>query len=137
MSPEEWFATKPAAGWSPEVRAAYVAFAARLMRDEPLAVKVGAGGLSFYKPTLTGPVFVCHYNATPRGGSTATGFADFRRDALEHRLDLPTAIERLQSSLGPTITLRAGRIWHSLHFPAERAADIADALRDEIIAHVS
>ncbi|HEY0605738.1 MAG TPA: hypothetical protein VGD58_22635 [Herpetosiphonaceae bacterium] len=126
-----------AAQWSPETRAIYRDFSERLMRQDVLSVKVGKGGLSYYKATSSGPIFICHFNAQPRYSTGDLGFADFRRDTLERVLDFPALLAGLQSALGPEIEIKAGNIWYSFHFPLARRAQIADALREQIVAQIS
>ncbi|HEY0733980.1 MAG TPA: hypothetical protein VGD69_03670 [Herpetosiphonaceae bacterium] len=125
-----------AAQWSPEARAIYHDFSERLMQQDALSVKVGKGGLSYYKTTSSGPIFVCHFNAQPRSSTGDLGFADFRRDTLEHVLDFPAVLTGLQSALGPEIAIKSGNIWYSFHFPLARRAEIADALREQIVANI-
>jgi hypothetical protein len=125
-----------AAQWSPETQAAYRDFSERLMQQDALTVKVGKGGLSYYKTTASGPIFVCHFNAHPRGGTGDLGFADFRRDALERVLDFPAVLAELQALLGPEIAIKSGKIWYSFHFPLARRAAIADALREQIVSKI-
>lgn len=125
-----------AADWSPETRAIYRDFSERLMRQAALTVKVGKGGLSYYKTSAGGPIFVCHFNAAPRGGNADLGFADFRRDTLERVLDFPMMLAALQAALGPEITIKSGKIWYSFHFPLARRAEIADALGEQIVAQI-
>lgn len=126
-----------AAQWSPEMRVAYREFSERLMQQDALTVKVGKGGLSYYKATAGGPIFVCHFNAQPRGGTGDLGFADFRRDALERVLDFPAVLTDLQSALGSEIAIKSGKIWYSFHFPLARRTEIADALRKQIVAKIA
>ncbi|MBV9789548.1 MAG: hypothetical protein JOZ51_15285 [Chloroflexi bacterium] len=126
-----------AADWSPKTRAIYRDFSERLMQRDALTVKVGKGGLSYYKTTAGGPIFVCHFNAEPRGGNADLGFADFRRDTLERVLDFPMMLADLQAALGPEITIKPGNIWYSFHFPLARRAEIADALRAQIISQIA
>lgn len=121
-----------AAQWSPEIRATYREFSERLMQHDALTIKVGKGGLSYYK----GPIFVCHFNARPRGGSDDLGFADFRRDTLERVLHFPAMLADLQAALGPEIAIKAGNIWYSFHFPLARRAEIAEALREQIVSKI-
>lgn len=125
-----------AAQWSPATRAIYRDFSERLMWQDALTIKVGQGGLSYYKTSASGPIFVCHFNAEPRGGNTELGFADFRRDTLEHVLAFPAVLAGLQTAFGPEITIKAGKIWYSFHFPLAQRAEIADALREQIIAQI-
>lgn len=126
-----------AAQWSPEIRAVYRTFCEHLMQREALTVKVGKGGLSFYKTIPAGAIFVCHFNAAPRGGSTDLGFADFRCDTLERVLDLPAAMTGLQSAFGPEIEIKTGNIWYSFHFPLARSSAIADTLREHVVSRIA
>lgn len=126
-----------AAQWSQETRAVYRDFSERLMQQEALTVKVGKGGLSYYNPTSSGPIFVCHFNATPRSGTSDLGFADFRRDTLERVLDFSAVLAGLQSALGPEIEIKSGTIWYSFHFPLAGRTEIAEALREQIVSRIA
>ena len=125
-----------AAQWSPETRAIYRDFSERLMRQAVLIAKVGKGGLSYYQTIAGGQIFVCHFNAEPRGGNAELGFADFRRDTLERVLDFPAVLAGLQAALGHEIAIKSGKIWYSFHFPLARHSEIADALREQIVAQI-
>lgn len=134
---DELFESDPfAVTWSQSTRLVYRAFCDHLMGDEALSVRAGRGGLSFYKTTSTGPVFVCHFNALPRSGEERVGFADFRRDVLQGRLDLDAALESMQHALGPESPIKPGKVWCSVHFPLSRAPAVADAFREHLIAKV-
>jgi hypothetical protein len=125
-----------AAAWSPGTRALYRAFCERIMQHGALDVQIGKGGLSFYKSTADGRVFVCHFNAAPRGKQNELAFADFRKDALKERLDLDAALNALQAAVGPDIPIKNGKVWCSLHFPLARSLDIADAFATHVVAQL-
>jgi hypothetical protein len=123
-----------ARGWSPSTRALYRAFCERIMRHTALDVQIGKGGLSFYAQTDSRRLFVCHFNAAPRGGQAELGFADFRQDVLQERLDLPATIQALQAAVGADVPIKVGKVWCSLHFPLARVPRIADAFATHLVA---
>lgn len=125
-----------AQAWPLNIRNAYLAFYKRLTKSIPLSVKIGKGGLSFYKETKDGSVFVCHFNAMPQRGRTDLGFADFRFDALRQRLNMDTTIRALQKTAPPEIHIKVNKLWCSLHFPLTRANDVADLFTEHIISKV-
>ncbi|MCG8350718.1 MAG: hypothetical protein MI924_23355 [Chloroflexales bacterium] len=137
MTVDQLFETDPfALTWAPSTRDVYRTFCDRLMRDGPLSIKIGKGGLSFSKPTPIGLVFICHFNAVPRSGEERLGFADFRKDVLHNRLDLDLVLQNMQHALGPESPIKIGKIWCSMHFPLTRAPEIADIFAEHLIAKV-
>jgi hypothetical protein len=125
------------ASWSGSARACYQCFTERLSQDAPLTIKVGKGGLSYYKQTAHGRLFVCHFNAIPRRETSELGFADFRQDLLAPVLDVPRMIADLQAAVGSDLAIKPGKVWCSLHFPLARSADVADAFRVHLIAKLA
>ena len=137
MTSDQLFDNDPfARKWTPPTRVTYQRFCDRVMRNEPLGVKTGNGGLSFYKPTATGNVFVCHFNAAPRGGEELLGFADFRKDVLQDRLDFELTLQDMGQALGPESPIKVGKKWCSMHFPLVRAPEVADIFAEHLIARV-
>jgi hypothetical protein len=120
--------------WPADTRRRYLDFCRHLMRADPLAVKTGAGGLSFYKALDGRKIFVCHFNASPRRGQAGLGFADFRRDALQDCLDVDRALRALRRALGEEIEVKAGKTWCGLHFPLRQSTRVADAFREHIVS---
>jgi hypothetical protein len=60
MNIQKLLAEDPIAqNWSAQTRKNYVAFSRRLANNHPLTLKIGKGGLSYYKATPSGMVFVC------------------------------------------------------------------------------
>lgn len=125
------------ASWSEATRMLYRTFTERLTQQEPLTIKVGKGGLSYYKATVHGPLFVCHFNAIPRRDQHELGFADFRQDVLAPVLHVPAVIAELQTVVGSDIEIKVGKVWCSFHFPLVRSADVADALRVHLISKIT
>jgi hypothetical protein len=123
--------------WSAAVQARYLDFCKHLMQAERLSVKTGAGGLSFYKELDGERVFVCHFNARPRSAQIGLGFADFRRDALEGRLNVDRVLGALRRRLGPQVEVKEGKLWCGLHFSLRLAPRVADAFRIHIISPMS
>ena len=137
MTVAELLVTHPIAQqWTPATRALYTTFSALLMHDEPLLVKIGKGGLSYSKPTPTGDVFVLHFNAAPRGNDEALAFADFRKDALQSRLDLEVTLHTLQKALAASSLIKCGKVWCSLHFPLAKAPHVARVFAEHLIAKI-
>src|SRR5687768_9807086 len=99
--------------WSPQAEASYRQFSNLLMQHSTLDIKIGKGGLSYYKPTPTGSVFVCHFNARPQSKRDDIGFADFRFDALRDRLDLDATLQALQAAASPDIQIKVNKLWCS------------------------
>lgn len=122
--------------WPLDIRNAYLAFYKRLTKRAPLSVKIGKGGLSFYKELKDASVFVCHFNAMPQRGRTDLGFADFRFDALRQRLNVDTTIRTIQKTASPEIHIKVNKLWCSLHFPLTQANDVADLFTTHIISKV-
>jgi hypothetical protein len=132
---QELFSQQPTitGAWPAATRALYQTFTDHLGRDTPVTIKVGKGGLSYYAATGQGRLFVCHFNAQPRGAVPDVGFADFRQDVLLPFLDVPTMRSELQAALGgPEINV--GAIWCSFRFPLAHSAAVADALRTHLLA---
>jgi hypothetical protein len=102
------------------------------MRDEPLTVKRGKGGLSYYKHR----VFVCHFNARPRSGQEDVGFADFRFDALRPYLEIEPTIRAMQDDALPQVQIKSHKLWCGLHFPLSLVEHVAGLFRDHILSNV-
>ena len=111
---------------------AYELFSARLMRDEPLIVKSGKGGLSYYR----NGVFVCHFNARPQKKRSDLGFADFRYDALRRYMDVETTIHAIRNDALPDVQIKSHKLWCSLHFPLSELEHVADLFLIHIISKV-
>jgi len=122
--------------WSPQTRETYLAFTQRLLHNHPLSIKVGKGGLSYYKQTRRDLVFVCHFNATPQAQNEELGFADFRLDALRGRLNLSVALRALRKAASDDMHFKVSKLWCSLHFPLWRSSQVADLFRQHIIVKV-
>lgn len=129
-------ASEIAKGWLLDVRETYAAFHNHLTQEESLIVKVGRGGLSFYKETRTGPVFVCHFNAAPQRGKSDLGFADFRFDALREQLDLSATLKSILAAAPPEVQVKVNKLWCSLHFPLTSADRVAEIFVQHIIAKI-
>ena len=114
----------------PEI--AYTSFSEHLMRDEPLTVKGGKGGLSYYK----NGVFVCHFNARPRSGENGIGFADFRFDGLRAYLDIEATILAMQNNALEEVQIKSHKLWCSLHFPLSLLEHVAGLFRNHILSKV-
>ena len=114
----------------PEI--AYTAFSEHLMRDEPLTVKSGKGGLSYYK----NGVFICHFNARPRSGQEKLGFADFRFASLRPYLEIEPTIRAMQNDALPEVQIKSHKLWCSLHFPLSLVEHVAGLFRSHIVANV-
>jgi len=108
--------------WTEDSRKAYLAFSARLMKSEPLTVEIGSSGMSFYKQT--------------QRGRSDLGFADFRVDSFEGRLNVTAALRAIRKAVTPDTQIKGGKVWHSLHFPFVRAQSIADVFATNIVAKV-
>lgn len=116
---------------------AYQTFYKSLTAKHELTVKIGRGGLSFYKQiTDEGSVFVSHFNAAPRRGVTNLGFADFRLEAVRPYLNLETTLRALQKAAPPEIEFKVNKLWCSLHFPLTRTATVADLFSKYIVSKV-
>ena len=131
--PESVESDQIASSWVPAVRERYRRFATVLAARHVLSLTVGRGGLSFYAPTAARRVFVCHFNAAPRGGRDDLGFADFKPSALAPQLDPDAVVADLQRHLGPALELRAGKTWHGVHFARENDLDVADSFRHAVV----
>ena len=110
----------------------YQQFSDQLMRHEPLTIKSGKGGLSYYK----NGVFVCHFNAKPQAKRDELGFADFRYDALRPYLDIEGTISAMQKEAPPEVEIKSHKVWCSLHFPLSRMEQIAELFLKHIISKV-
>lgn len=126
-----------AKGWTIDTRNTYLAFYQRLTKSTPLMVRIGKGGLSFYKRTKSGLVFLVHFNAMPQRGRYDLGFADFRFDALRQHMNVDTIVRALQKAAPPDIQIKVNKLWCSLHFPLTLADNVADLLTQHIIAKVN
>jgi len=123
-------------GWSAETQAVYMAFSERLMREAPLVITIGKGGLSYYKEMGNESVFVCHFNAKPQRLRNDLGFADFRLETLRNRVDLPLALDAIQKTTEPEIRFKLNKQWCSLHFSLSDYARVADIFYEHIIVKV-
>ena len=128
----------PIAGiWAPDLVARYLEFARVLGAKHALEITIGRGGLSFYAhPGAARRTFICHFNAAPRSGRDDLGFADFKPRALAPQLDPDAVVADLQRRLGPSVGLRAGKVWYGAHFASKRDAHVAAAFRDAVVAAV-
>jgi hypothetical protein len=125
-----------AKAWPPDTHNTYLAFYQRLTESNPLIVKIGKGGLSFYKEIDDNPVFVCHFNAMPQRGRNELGFADFRFDILSQWLNTDTIVQTWQKMVSAEIRIKTGKRWVTLHFPLTRVNEVADLFNRHIIARV-
>lgn len=125
-----------AQSWAFDTRDAYLAFSQRLMKSTPLEIKIGKGGLSYYKAVKNGSVFVCHFNAMPQRQRNDLGFADFRFDALRPYLDPDETVQAMQKAAPSDIQIKVNKLWCSLHFPLTRLKDVTDLFSEHIIAKV-
>ena len=122
--------------WTTETRNIYQAFYQRMTRTTPLAIKIGKGGLSFYKEITNGSVFVCHFNAKPQSNKSDAGFADFRYDAIGKYVNVDDTIQSLQKTAPPDVVIKVNKLWCSLHFPLNLADDVADLFIQHIVTKV-
>jgi hypothetical protein len=125
-----------ARGWSAATQDHYRNFTHALNQTEPLSIKIGKGGLSYYRDTETGPVFVCHFNAAPQKARPDLGFADFRFDALRDRLDMDAVLHAMQTAALPDVHVKVNKLWCSLHFPHTMIEQVADLFSKHIISKV-
>jgi hypothetical protein len=125
-----------AEAWTPEMCDLYVAFYERLSEHNVLTVKVGKGGLSFYKAVKDAQVFVCHYNALPRRARSDIGFADFQFEPLRSYLKVDAMLRKLQRVAMPEIEIKVNKLWCSLHFLHDYDMDVADLLTQQIVSKV-
>lgn len=122
--------------WTPDMCDLYVAFYERLSEHNALTVKIGKGGLSFYKPIKDESVFVCHYNALPRRARPDIGFADFQFEPLRPYLKVDTMLRKLQKAAMPEVEIKLNKLWCSLHFLHAYDMDVADLLTRYIVSKV-
>jgi hypothetical protein len=127
---------KIAQTWTPETRAIYQDFYQHLTQRTPLDIKIGKGGLSFYKANGPQKVFVCHFNAEPRKGQHDIGFADFRYAGLSNLLDVKGAIQAIQANASSEVEIKVHTLWCSLHFPIGLGRHVAQLFLDHIIAKI-
>jgi hypothetical protein len=125
-----------AEAWTPELRDLYVAFYERLSEHNVLTVKVGKGGLSFYKAVKDAQVFVCHYNVLPRRAWPDIGFADFQFEPLRPYLKVEAMLRKLQRAAPPEIEIKVNKLWCSLHFLHAYDMDVANLLTQQIVSKV-
>lgn len=114
----------------------YVAFYERLSEHDALRVKVGKGGLSFYKAVRDETVFVGHYNALPRRARPDIGFADFQFEPLRPYMKVEATLRKLQKAAMPEIEIKVNKLWCSLHFLHAYDRDVADLLTAHIVSKV-
>ena len=122
--------------WSPQIRQTYIVFSQRLANQDPLTIRIGKGGLSYYKETQHGAVFVCHFNAAPRAQKSELGFADFRLDTLEAWLDLDATLQALQEAASAEVQVKVNKLWCSLHFPLRQADKVAELFSQHIVSKI-
>jgi hypothetical protein len=122
--------------WPLETRKTYQSFYQRMTYAVPLAIKIGKGGLSFYKAVPRASVFVCHFNARPQGRKNDLGFADFRFDAIDPYLDASDTLQLFQKTASQEIIIKVNRLWCSLHFPLKLADDVANLFVQHIVSKV-
>jgi hypothetical protein len=118
--------------WSPELRAIYVAFSEIVMKAGLLTIKIGKGGLSYYKDE----VFVCHFNAKPQSKRDDIGFADFRFASLEKLLHVEKTVKATQNAAAPDIEVRVNDRWCSFHFSLNDYSKVADLFVEHIISQI-
>ena len=111
---------------------AYKLFSDKLMQHEPLTIKSGKGGLSYYK----NGIFICHFNARPQVKNPNLGFADFRYEGLRPYLDLDKTIAAIQKGALPEVLIKSHKLWCSLHFPLSKVEHIAALFLKHIISKV-
>lgn len=119
--------------WTLETRKTYQAFYQRMTYSTPLLIKIGKGGLSFYKETANAPIFVCHFNAQPQSNKYDLGFADFRFDALRKYLNVEETIGLIQKMAPPEIVIKVNKLWCSLHFPLNLTEEVASLFVQHIV----
>lgn len=112
---------------------AYQSFTNYLTAKEPLEIKTGKGGLSYYK----NGVFVCHFNAQPQKKRDDLGFADFRYDTLRPYLDIDATISVMKKEALPEMQMKSHKLWCSLHFPLAQMEHVADLFLKHIISKVN
>jgi hypothetical protein len=124
---------KIAQKWSVDAQKNYQSFSQYLTQNAPLSIKIGNGGLSFYKMLGTQKVFVCHFNAEPRKGQVDIGFADFRFDALQGILDVEKTLQAMQAVALPDVKIKVNKLWCSFHFPMNLIQHVAGLFVEHII----
>jgi hypothetical protein len=122
--------------WSASQNDLYLTFSRILFAYHDLIVKVGKGGLSYYKTIGDKRVFIAHFNASPRKGSPNTVFADFRLDSLRSHLDLSHAIESMRLAASPDTTIKLSHSWCSFHFPTSQTEGVAALFKKNIVSIV-
>lgn len=123
--------------WSPKAVDLYENFSNILMQKEPLTLYAGAGGVSYYKKTGRGPVFICHINVTPRRRASKMAYLSFRQASLEKALDVDALQTAVRRGTGPDDFLKVGPKWTGLHFPMEDVERVAKLVRREIVEKVT
>ncbi len=111
--------------------ARYARFRDGIVHDDPVEVKAGPGGLSFYVTIDGKRRFACHFNARPRRAEAGRGFADFK--PRETGLDHERVISRLEALLSGRAECRRGPTWWSAHFAASEDDAVAAAFRMAVI----
>jgi hypothetical protein len=122
--------------WNREIRKIYQAFYQRLTHTAPLIIKIGKGGLSFYKEIKNDTVFVCHFNARPQSNKQDSGFADFRFDTIGKFLNVDNTIQLIQPTASKEILIKVNKLWCSLHFPLRLADHIAKLFVQHIVTKI-
>ena len=112
---------------------AYEFFSNQLMRHEPLTIKSGSGGLSYYK----NGVFVCHFNARPQKNRDDLGFADFRYGSWQPYIDIDGTILAIRNEALPEVEIKSHKLWCSLHFALSKMEHLADLFLKHIITKVN
>jgi hypothetical protein len=123
--------------WSVGTRKIYQAFYRRMTHPAPLAIRIGKGGLSFYKEIANDSVFVCHFNAKPQRRQDALGFADFRFDAIDPYLEVSDTLQLIQNTASKEIVIKVNKLWCSLHFPLKLADEVADLFVQHIVTKIT
>ena len=123
--------------WSLRTRKIYEAFYRRMTQTSPLAIRIGKGGLSFYKEIADDAVFICHFNAKPQSRKDELGFADFRFEAIGQYLNVSDTLQLLQNTASKEIVIKVNKLWCSLHFPLKLADEVADLLVQHIVTKIN
>ena len=111
--------------------ARYARFRQRLVADDPVVVKSGPGGLSFYVKVAGRRRFACHFNARPRRAESGRGFADFK--PAETGLDAHAVVSDLERFLVGRAECRRGAAWWSAHFASSDDEAVASAFRAAVV----
>ena len=111
--------------------ARYLRFRGRLVADDPVEIKSGPGGLSFYVAVAGRRRFACHFNARPRRAESGRGFADFK--PAETGLDADGVVSELERLLADRAECRRGAAWWSAHFVASEDEAVASAFRAAVL----